>query len=109
MLPSDEFYLTAGREIHDSSFYEDFLQIENGVGMWASLRDDYLAALEDAEPDGKKRSFSVATAALAAPLMEFLMKKPPRNFPGLIIKYTPYATTFSASELPLRGCSPGAT
>lgn len=58
-FPSDEFYLTAGREIPDSSFYEDFLQIENGVGMWASLRDDYLAALDDAEADGKNAAFQL--------------------------------------------------
>lgn len=96
-FPSDEFYLTAGREIPDSSFYEDFLQIENGVGMWASLRDDYLAALDDAEADGKKRSFSIATASLAAPLMEFLMKKTAEKFPGLDYKIYTSATTFSAS------------
>lgn len=106
-FPSDEFYLTAGREIHDSSFYEDFLQIENGVGMWASLRDDYLAALEDAEPDGKKRSFSVATAALAAPLMEFLMKKTAEKFPGLDYKIYTIRNDFFGERITVAGLLTG--
>ena len=106
-FPSDEFYLTAGREIHDSSFYEDFLQIENGVGMWASLRDASLAALADAEPDGKKRSFSVATAALAAPLMEFLMKKTVEKFPGLDYKIYTIRNDFFGERITVAGLLTG--
>ena len=33
VYPSDEFYIYAGREIPDYSFYDDFPQLENGVGM----------------------------------------------------------------------------
>lgn len=106
-FPSDEFYLTAGREIPDSSFYEDFLQIENGVGMWASLRDDYLAALEDAEADGKKRSFSIATASLAAPLMEFLMKKTAEKFPGLDYKIYTIRNDFFGEKITVAGLLTG--
>ena len=40
MYPSDEFYIKAGVPIPTPSFYEDFPQIENGVGMVADfLRD----------------------------------------------------------------------
>lgn len=106
-FPSDEFYLTAGREIPDSSFYEDFLQIENGVGMWASLRDDYLAALDDAEADGKKRSFSIATASLAAPLMEFLMKKTAEKFPGLDYKIYTIRNDFFGERITVAGLLTG--
>lgn len=106
-FPSDEFYLTAGREIPDSSFYEDFLQIENGVGMWASLRDDYLAALEDAEADGKKRSFSIATATLAAPLMEFLMKKTAEKFPGVDYKIYTIRNDFFGEKITVAGLLTG--
>ncbi len=33
VYPSDEFYIKAGRDIPAVAFYEDFAQIENGVGM----------------------------------------------------------------------------
>ena len=33
VYPADEFYIYAGRDIPDYSFYDDFPQLENGVGM----------------------------------------------------------------------------
>ena len=40
VYPADEFYIKAGASIPPASFYEDFPQIENGVGMVAGfLRD----------------------------------------------------------------------
>lgn len=105
--PSDEFYLTAQRDIPDSSFYEEFLQIENGVGMWASTRDDFLSALNDAAPDNKKRRFSVATASLAAPLMEFLMKKAQEKFPGLDYKIYTIRNDFFGETITVAGLLTG--
>ena len=40
VFAADEFYLIAKRELPDSTFYGDFLQLENGVGMWAMLKDE---------------------------------------------------------------------
>lgn len=37
VFPSDEFYIKAGEPIPRASFYEDFPQIENGVGMVADF------------------------------------------------------------------------
>jgi putative radical SAM enzyme (TIGR03279 family) len=37
VFPSDEFFIRAGEPVPAASFYEDFPQIENGVGMVASL------------------------------------------------------------------------
>ncbi len=44
---SDEFYLLAGRPIPSLEFYEDFPQIENGVGMLRNLQDEFDWAMED--------------------------------------------------------------
>ena len=35
---ADEFYLLSGREIPEADYYGDFLQLENGVGLWSLLR-----------------------------------------------------------------------
>ena len=49
---SDELYLMAERPIPPLEFYEDFPQIENGVGMLRNLQDEFDWALEDLElPD----------------------------------------------------------
>ena len=47
VFPSDEFYLIAKRELPPYEFYEDFPQIENGVGMLASLIAEFDEALAD--------------------------------------------------------------
>lgn len=50
VFASDELYLLAGRELPPLEFYEDFPQIENGVGMLRDLEDSFLWAVEDAGP-----------------------------------------------------------
>ncbi len=44
---ADEFYLKSGREIPDANYYEDYPQLENGVGMLRSCSDEFGMALED--------------------------------------------------------------
>lgn len=65
---ADEFYLKAGLPIPEPDYYEDYPQLENGVGLMASLEDEVRLAAPDyrgrtAEP------FSVATGVLAAPFI----------------------------------------
>ena len=67
---SDEFYIMAERPIPNSAFYEDFLQLENGVGLWALLRDEAHRAIEDAPVDTPTRRISIATGVSAAKLMQ---------------------------------------
>ncbi len=65
---ADELYLKAGLPIPGSGYYEDFPQIENGVGLMASFADevrDAAASLAGAEIV----PFSVATGVAAAPFM----------------------------------------
>ena len=44
---ADEFYLKAKREIPDDSYYEDYPQIENGVGMLRSFSEEFDIAVRD--------------------------------------------------------------
>lgn len=67
---ADEFYLKAERPIPDASFYEDFSQIENGVGMWASLKEEFFSALEaETDFETEERHLSIATGEAAYPLL----------------------------------------
>ena len=68
----DEFYLKAGREIPPDEFYEDYTQLENGVGMMRLLETEFSSALKlGGEPDGVR--FSIATGVSAAPLLRRLV------------------------------------
>ena len=69
----DELYLKAGLPIPDFDHYEDFPQIENGVGMMASMEEEVRCAVEDLEETDRKISVSVATGTSAAPFIERML------------------------------------
>ena len=64
---ADEFYLKAKRSIPDAEYYEDYPQIENGVGMIRSFTDEFSFASEDVSELvsalASKRRVAVATGA----------------------------------------------
>lgn len=66
---SDEFYVRAGLAVPSEDYYEDYSQIENGVGMLTSLESEFTFELEvldelltDFHPP---RTVSIATGAAA--------------------------------------------
>ena len=71
---SDELYLKAGREVPADEYYEEYSQLENGVGLMRLLETEFLEALEDAGAGaGAGVPFTIATGVSAAPLLEKLL------------------------------------
>ena len=68
---SDEFYLLAGRELPEEEYFEEFTQLDNGVGMLRLLRSEFSRALKLAEPEELEgiAPFSIATGVSAAPFL----------------------------------------
>lgn len=78
----DELYLKAERELPGEEFYEEYTQLENGVGMLRLMETEFRSALRlGDEPD--KHPFSIATGAAAAPLFEKLLGLGREVYPGL--------------------------
>lgn len=70
---ADEFYLKAGRPLPHAGYYEDYPQLENGVGLVALLRDEFTDAMEDLEGDSIFRELSVATGVSASPIIAAML------------------------------------
>jgi putative radical SAM enzyme (TIGR03279 family) len=62
---ADELYLKADREIPSEEYYEDYPQIENGVGMLRSMQEEFILALADIKK-APAEPFSIATGVAAA-------------------------------------------
>lgn len=79
VFPSDEFYQIAALPIPPSESYEDFAQIENGVGLLARFRDEWEAALrlDPDESENVPRRVLMATGVSVAPFMRELLDKAP--------------------------------
>ena len=78
----DEMYLKAGREIPPDDFYEEYTQLENGVGMLRLMETEYRSALKLSNPpDGIP--FSIATGTSAAPFFRMLLNLGRETYPEL--------------------------
>ncbi len=72
---SDELYLKARREVPEDEYYEEYSQLENGVGLMRLLETEFLAELEDTPADaGTGARFTIATGVSAAPLLDKLLQ-----------------------------------
>ncbi len=72
---ADEFYLSSGRELLTDEHYEDYPQLDNGVGMITLLRTEFAAAMRLAEGDSEYHYATIATGMSAAPVIEELIAK----------------------------------
>lgn len=79
--PSDELYIKGGLKIPEGDFYEGYPQIENGVGMMASMEEEFCDEISyiDEYDVQKARDISIATGEAAydfiCELSRRLMKK----------------------------------
>lgn len=74
---SDEFYLLAGRELPPEEYFEEFTQLDNGVGMLTLLSREFARGLDLMEPEEMEGAapFAIATGVSAAPFLERLVAR----------------------------------
>lgn len=86
---ADEFYLKAKRDIPDAEYYNDFPQLENGVGMWALLKSEFEEALSECEVEELKRRVTLVTGKAAYPLISQLAGSAENKIKGLSVNVVP--------------------
>ena len=106
---SDEFYLLAGRELPEKSYYEDMDQLENGVGMLRLLTSQAETALEDAQPQDFTRAspFSIATGTSAAPFLQNIVDMAREKCDQIQGTVYPIANRFFGEEITVAGLVTG--
>ena len=72
---SDELYIRAGRDLPGEDYYEDYVQIENGVGMLRSLISEFEAGLRLEDGPAEASFYTVATGVSARPWLQELADK----------------------------------
>lgn len=76
---SDEWYILAKRPMPDDEAYEDFPQIENGVGLLRLFEKEFLDALQEQKPLKKPRRVSMAGGVSACGWFDWM--------PGILRPY----------------------
>lgn len=105
--PSDEFFLIAGRELPEYDYYEDFPQIENGVGMFRNLEEELRYALEEAPDRVEANSVSLVTGVAAAALMEGLLDEIRKKWDNIHITLFPVENRFFGGSVDVTGLLTG--
>lgn len=72
---ADEFYITAEKEIPPFDEYDGFPQIENGVGLCASLKDEFECAIESTKKIKIKKEKTIITGYISYEFISGLVKK----------------------------------
>ena len=108
---ADEFYLKAKREIPDTDYYEDYPQLENGVGMLRSFSDEAGMALEDvvefATGERYERTVSLVTGTASYPMLKQLSEKLEALCPGLNINIYEIINNFFGTSITVSGLLTG--
>lgn len=107
---SDEFFLLAGEALPDSSYYDGFPQIENGVGMMTDFKEGLDAALSEAcavRGNGVSQKVGIITGRLAADFMRDCAQKASAVC-GVELSVYPVTNDFFGEDITVSGLITGA-
>ncbi len=108
---SDEFYLKAGRPLPATEYYEDYPQIENGVGMLRSFSDEFGMAEEDIDEMitrfSGERTVTVATGASSYEMISSFAYRLQGLFAGLHVNVVRIVNHFFGESITVSGLLTG--
>jgi len=115
VYPADEFYIMAGADLPACKEYEDFPQIENGVGLMSLLIDEFYQYLKKhgrkldnyfAKLDGE-RIISIATGICAYQYIKQLAQLLEKRYNNLRVTVYPIKNDFFGENVTVTGLLTG--
>ena len=106
---SDEFYILAGKDFPPYEFYEDFAQLENGVGMMTLMQHDFAQALKEAQLEQSPAAHrcTIATGQLAFPMMQDFAERVQQAFPQVQVQVKKIRNDFWGPTITVAGLITG--
>ncbi len=104
--PADEFFIKAERELPNADYYDDYPQLDNGVGLVRSFYDDFLDELDYLSEKTTNKKITLATGADFYPYLSELCKKAERKF-GIKINVQKIINNFFGETITVSGLITG--
>ncbi len=110
---SDEWYILSGRDVPEEERYDGYLQLENGVGMVRSMKDEFYDALDVYKIKGLKKVFmkkvklTLVTGRLAYPYMKEYADKVMTQYPKADIQVVAIRNDFFGEMITVAGLLTG--
>lgn len=105
--PADEFYIKAGRPLPGEDDYEEYPQLENGVGLITSLQTEFRAALAELPEKDTPRRVTLATGVDAAPYIRELAEELKTKRKNLVCNVIPVKNRFFGETITVAGLLTG--
>lgn len=103
---ADEFYLRAQVDLPSDAYYDDYCQIENGIGLSRLLLEEF-AQLEPELPTRvPEREVYILTGLSAVPVLEKILEQL-RRIDGLKVQLIPVENRFFGSTVTVTGLLTG--
>ena len=100
---SDEFYIMAGLPMPEADEYEGFPQIENGVGLVASMKEEFDAALKLVADKEYNRHVMIATGEITYEFISGLARELEKKAKGMKIDVYAIKNEFFGGEVNVSG------
>ncbi len=110
---ADEFYIMSEIDLPEYSAYEDFPQLENGVGLVALFKnefDGYFESLEESEAvrrDGGERVVSIATGVSVYNFIKEMADRLEKRYNNLKVAVYPIKNVFFGENVTVTGLLTG--
>jgi len=106
-LPSDEFYVIAGYQFPEYKFYNEFSQLDDGVGSSRVLIDDFNANKSKLPAElSKPFSFTMATGQIACNVLEPIVSEL-NKIKNLNVDLVPIKSNFWGDNITVSGLITG--
>lgn len=107
IYPSDEFFLLSGNAVPDEDYYEGYPQLENGVGMIRSDRDEFYECLENLPEIDYNRKVTIATGFAAYEFIQTLANAAMEKYKNLTVNVKAIRNDFFGGSVTVSGLVTG--
>ena len=104
--PADEFFIKAERDLPNEEYYDDYPQLDNGVGLVRSFYNDFLYELEDCNENPTNKKVTLATGVDFYPYLAELCKKAEEKY-GVEINVQKIINNFFGETITVSGLVTG--
>ncbi len=104
---ADEFYVLARKTVPSSEYYDGYPQIENGVGLVTSFKDEIDMVLQEEYEEVDERTISIVTGTAALWVMKDIASSIEKKFKGLKVNVFSVENKFFGESVTVAGLLTG--